>query len=460
MPPGERAIKALSNVLRRVTETGRQAIREALEEGWPPGNNGGGGGGLFGRRRELVPVRVPVPVNNRPRFPQAPSGSSSRWYSTSSRHWFSSDSFTRQALNQQARGYTNSSRAYASPARFNSVSARLSNIKHSTTFAHPIYRPRIGGTLHRSPMGYSLPGFRARGSARYFSYNVRPMADVISNLSAGFCASGIGASKLAGSIEKMGPSYVHQKKLNVFVTENNTVRVTFADAPRKFEDSSVYFGSAQNADGEKTVSGATRQVACISFDVTPTYESGTVGTLTQESAYVIFPKWQQDYQDNMSAIVRDIQKLSQLGELSFRVQHCDNGQQFLRVYLGDRSRDEVELICQELHLSRAIIVDVDITEVDAVMLATAGTALSDSTVPVVSAPVQDTNSDYADNNSLLSSPFSSQYLSNPGAVSVASDATYLQLMPSFYGSEGSDYSDVPSDSFAPWADNGRVLPPV
>ncbi|KAK9383036.1 uncharacterized protein V2V93DRAFT_364091 [Kockiozyma suomiensis] len=457
MAAGERAIKALSNVLRRVAESGRQAIREALEEGWPPGNNGGGGGGLFGRRRELVPVRVRVPVNNSPRLPERPPPSSFRWYSAPAHRWLSTDSFARKAFSHQARAISTRS----SPARFTSVSARLSSVSHGTTFAHPIFRPRIGGTLHRSPLGYSLPGFPGRASVRHFSYNVHPMADVIANLSAGICASGIGASKLMGSVTRVGPSYVHNQKVNVFVTDDEAVRVVFSDLPKSFDLTAPFFTSSEGSDLKCTVATESRQIACVSFDITPTFDFGTFGTLSGDAVYRSFPKWSDNARDNLTVVVQDLQKLSLLGEFSYSVQYGDHGQQHIRVYFGDKTRDEVEHICRELDIRRGVVVNADLIEADAAMLATAGTAISDAAVPDIatSPTIGLSNTDFT-NETLLLSPFSFRSNQVSGSVSVASSLPYSQLMPSSYGSEASEFNDLALDALAPWADNGGIAPPV
>ncbi|KAK9321697.1 hypothetical protein V1517DRAFT_325649 [Lipomyces orientalis] len=354
MATSRKVYKAISSWYRRAVDTARQ-VREALEDGWPPGGSSGGGGGFIGRRQP-VPIRVPVPVSRNPYNIPRPSSTrgNQSWYSNTSRRFASTGAFPSRDLQQKV-GIT-----YHHPPRFMSVAAKLSNIGHGTTFAHPFLSPKwTGGTLSKSLQGYSLPGMRARGSVRYFCYTARPMANVIANLSATARAGGLESSKLAAKASE-GRQFtsIGRKQYNLY--SSSDVEPLSSSASR----GNLYFNSNSPVLG---TSGASMEDAYdpaaikkapnttyLEFDLSPTFTFSTVYAELTEDVVDSITKSVDRHIADLNKVLAEVKAIADsIGSLQVSVQH-DNGTRF-RVHFPDRTPDQVEDICKDLAIARGMI---------------------------------------------------------------------------------------------------------
>ncbi|KAK9377838.1 uncharacterized protein V1513DRAFT_435378 [Lipomyces chichibuensis] len=356
MASSRKVYKAISSLYRRAVDTARH-VREAFEDGWPPGrqNGGGGGGGGFIGRRQPIPVRVPIPVPHSP-YPRPTSRPGSQsWYSNTSRRFASTSAFSSRAFQQQV----HHANKY-DPPRFMSVAAKLSNIGHGTTFAHPFLSPKwTGGTLSRSLQGYSLPGLRSRGSVRYFCFNVRPMANVITNLSASARAGGFESSKLVSKGVK-GRKFtsigINQYDLpmssDVDTLSSTDSRGNFyfiCNAPA-LECSESNVGDVYDPAAIKTALNTT----FLEFDLSPTFTFSTVYAELTENVVDSITESVDRHIADLNRVVADVKAIANtIGSLQLSLRN-DNGTVF-RVHFSDRTPDQVERICKDLGITRGMI---------------------------------------------------------------------------------------------------------
>ncbi|KAK9317990.1 hypothetical protein V1522DRAFT_388974 [Lipomyces starkeyi] len=351
MASSRKVYKAISSLYRRAVDTARH-VREAFEDGWPPGGpNGGGGGGFIGRRQP-IPVRVPIPVPRSP-YPRPTSGPGSQsWYSNTSRRFASTSA---RAFQQQAHN------AYKyDPPRFMSVAAKLSNIGHGTTFAHPFLSPKwTGGTLSRSLQGYSLPGLRSRGSVRYFCFNARPMANVIANLSASAHAGGLESSKLVSKgvngrkFTSIGvKQYDSPMSRNVDTLSSADSRGDFyfiCNAPA-LECSESNMEDVYDPAAIKTAANTT----FLEFDLSPTFTFSTVYAELTENVVDSITESVDRHIADLNRVVADVKAIANtIGSLQVSLRN-DIGTVF-RVHFSDRTPDQVEHICKDLGITRGMI---------------------------------------------------------------------------------------------------------
>ncbi|KAK9488588.1 hypothetical protein V1527DRAFT_457053 [Lipomyces starkeyi] len=351
MASSRKVYKAISSLYRRAVDTARH-VREAFEDGWPPGGpNGGGGGGFIGRRQP-IPVRVPIPVPRSP-YPRPTSGPGSQsWYSNTSRRFASTSA---RAFQQQA----HNAHKY-DPPRFMSVAAKLSNIGHGTTFAHPFLRPKwTGGTLSRSLQGYSLPGLRSRGSVRYFCFNARPMANVIANLSASARAGGLESSKLVSkgvNGRKFTSIGVKQYDLPM---SRDVLTLSSADSRGDFyvicngpplECSVSNMEDVYDPAAIKTAPNTT----FLEFDLSPTFTFSTVYAELTENVVDSITESVDRHIADLNRVVADVKAIANtIGSLQVSLRN-DMGTVF-RVHFSDRTPDQVERICKDLGITRGMI---------------------------------------------------------------------------------------------------------
>ncbi|KAK9465805.1 hypothetical protein V1512DRAFT_277194 [Lipomyces arxii] len=343
MANSSRVYKAISSLYKRAINTARE-LRDSIDDGWPPGGSGRGGGGL-GRRP--VPVRVPVPVSRNPYHIPRPSGSGpssgQAWYAAESRRFASNIAIKR---------------SQKSEPRFNSVYAKLSNIGHGTTFAHPFKSPRLtGGTLQRSVQGYSLPGFRARGSVRYFSYNIRPMADVIANLSITARAGGLESSRLYAKLNQR-KQFSTQVPHIASVNDVESVSDYFSFADRSGFASRQRFVPESRVSTEEFDLAAikySQETVFLDFDFSPTFTfaEAKYNELTEE-VIGSMAKSINNYMDDLRQNFTDIKTIAdRIGAL--RVSVSSKGGTKVRVHFPDRTPFEVDRICQDMSIKRGMI---------------------------------------------------------------------------------------------------------
>ncbi|KAK9494619.1 hypothetical protein V1508DRAFT_412185 [Lipomyces doorenjongii] len=350
MASSRKVYKAISSLYRRAADTARH-VREAFEDGWPPpgGPNGGGGGGFIGRRQP-IPVRVPIPVPHSP-YPRPSSGPGSQsWYSNTSRRFASTGA---RAFQQQA----NMAYKY-DPPRFMSVAAKLSNIGHGTTFAHPFLSPKwTGGTLSRSLQGYSLPGLRSRGSVRYFCFNARPMANVIANMSASARAGGLESSKLVSKgVKDRKFTSIGMKQYDLPMSSDvDTVSSTdsrgdFYFVAPTLECSESNMGDVYDPAAIKKAPNTT----FLEFDLSPTFTFSTVYAELTENVVDSITESVDRHITDLNRVVTDVKAIANtIGSLQVSLRH-DNGTVF-RVHFSDRTPDQVERICKDLGITRGMI---------------------------------------------------------------------------------------------------------
>ncbi|KAK9389810.1 hypothetical protein V1515DRAFT_170058 [Lipomyces mesembrius] len=355
MASSRKVYKAISSWYRRAVDTARH-VREAFEDGWPPpgGSNGGGGGGFIGRRQP-IPVRVPIPVPHSP-YPRPSSGPGSQsWYSNTSRRFASTGAFSSRAFQQQAHS------AYKyDPPRFMSVAAKLSNIGHGTTFAHPFLCPKLtGGTLSRSLQGYSLPGLRSRGSVRYFCFNARPMANVIANMSASARAGGLESSKLVSKGVKDRKFTSTGMKQYDLPISSDVDTVSSTDSRGDFycicntpalKCSESNMGDVYDPAAIKKAPNTT----FLEFDLSPTFTFSTVYAELTENVVDSITESVDRHIADLNKVVADVKVIANtIGSLQVSLRH-DNGTVF-RVHFSDKTPDQVECICKDLGITRGMI---------------------------------------------------------------------------------------------------------
>ncbi|KAK9459253.1 uncharacterized protein V1516DRAFT_503997 [Lipomyces oligophaga] len=342
--------KALSNIYQRAAQASRQ-VREAFEDSWPPGGSGngrgGGGGGGFwiGGRPALVPVRVPV---------RSPVRRGQRYLATVATVGQKSV-FSSQAGNELK--------------LFANTPVRISSLKHGTAF-----RPRFtGGTLQRSMNGYSLPGFRTRASVRYFSFHCGPSpVEVLTNLSASLCASGVGINRLAHSVNGQQEGVLFQPnrpELETLVQLSTRIRRQIATVlaseamhckhivqMERVDLQSCELASEAANRMKPSSESIAADAARLTFDLSPTFAFSTINTtLTSDFVDEELRNCIERTCDDLRTVQSDICKLSQLGELRSEIEYGSFGRIWLHVYFGDRTAEQIENICRDLEIVRGIV---------------------------------------------------------------------------------------------------------
>ncbi|KAK9473081.1 uncharacterized protein V1510DRAFT_415987 [Dipodascopsis tothii] len=310
-----RVVEALSRLYKRA-ERAALLVREVLEDTAQSARQGG-------RTLEPVPARIPI-RNTGGRFPRPPRRAAEPWssFGTTSR-------FQRFYSTSRAQLRTQSAGGKAEPI------TRVPTVAHGGAFGTTL-RPKLtGGTLHRSAQGYSLPGFRSRGSARYFSSSPRPMAEVVTNLAQAVRAFGVGSAKLDLS------SYEAKMRSQHFLATKARSADTSLD---KLIEREYVLAPAMAGDFELS--------AFLDFDLTPTFALPADAGLS-EDVVADMAAAMETYARDSARVVADVRKLAAIGLLPVSVA-TDQGY-MLRVHFPGRTVQDVYNLCVDLDISRGIV---------------------------------------------------------------------------------------------------------
>ncbi|KAK9478122.1 hypothetical protein V1514DRAFT_332276 [Lipomyces japonicus] len=329
--------RTISSLYRRAAEAAR-VVREALEDAAESSAVG----------RRPVPVRVPVPAQ----YPKARYGTPGRsgnnfnrssWYSARNASTYAAAPIGRWFVKQQV-------------PKFTAANPKFSSLRHG---AWRVGGGRYtGGTLHRSVIGYSLPGMRTGSSVRYYSFTSRPMANVVQNITAGIKAGGIGTSKLA---------------LKSNSSHFNSVQRSYhaVDSFKVTDESSFYFTTKYDAPQLKSLTsslmlGEEQFSSYLDFELSPTFALPMIQTSLSNEIYDGLSSSISSHIDDLKRCLADINNLkANVGELPISVHNAPTSK--IRIHFDGRHPEEVQKICQDLCITRGIVRsddDVDYSVVD------------------------------------------------------------------------------------------------
>lgn len=263
----------------------------------------------------------------------------------------------RIALLKQSKGrwYTTHSTISAAVRRFTTSAARSSGVKFDKSsfpksrigsivntqtgrapFASTLRPNLTGGTLGRTAGGYSWGSGRA-GGARYFSHGPAAPAQVINNVSQAVRAFLVGGQK--AQFDGVNPHNGEKRFKSVSALQDKVNR-TLNKAPKATPGSYISFNINPTVTA-LTPLKAVKGFASFAQEQKSLNTEGLLDVLSADFSRAV---------KELAAVLKDLQRLSQLGDLPITYEHSA-----LKVHFPGCDRDSVERICNELEVQRGIV---------------------------------------------------------------------------------------------------------
>ncbi|KAF2855981.1 hypothetical protein T440DRAFT_384043 [Plenodomus tracheiphilus IPT5] len=198
-------------------------------------------------------------------------------------------------------------------------------------------RPNLtGGTLGRTAGGYGWGSGRA-GGARYFSHGPAAPAQVIQNVSQAVRAFLVGGQK--AQFDGVNP-HNGEKLFKTVTTMQDSVNRTLNRVPKATPGSYISFGI------NPTVTALTPLKAVKGFGSFAQKK----GSLNSDGLLDVLSVDFSRAIKELAAVLRDLQRLSTLGDLPISYEHST-----LKVYFPGCDAQSVETICNEFEIQRGVV---------------------------------------------------------------------------------------------------------
>jgi hypothetical protein len=198
-------------------------------------------------------------------------------------------------------------------------------------------RPNLtGGTLGRTAGGYGWGSGRA-GGARYFSHGPAAPAQVINNVSQAVRAFLVGGHKAQfdGVDQRTG-----EKRFKCVSALQDKVTRTFNKVPKATPGSYISFNI------NPTVTALTPLKAVKGFSASLREQDSLKSEGLLDILSVDFSRAVKE----LSAVLKDLQRLSELGDLPLSYEHST-----LKVHFPGCDAESVETICHDLEVQRGVV---------------------------------------------------------------------------------------------------------
>ncbi|KAH7385766.1 hypothetical protein BKA66DRAFT_416429 [Pyrenochaeta sp. MPI-SDFR-AT-0127] len=256
--------------------------------------------------------------------------SKGRWYTTHS------------TISAAVRRFTTSA-ARSSGVKFDKSSfpkSRIGTIVNTQTGRAPFastLRPNLtGGTLGRTAGGYSWGSGRA-GGARYFSHGPAAPAQVINNVSQAVRAFLVGGQKAQfdGVNHKTG-----EKRFKTVSALQDQVNRTLNKVPKATPGSYISFNINPTVTA-LTPLKAVKGFASFAQEKDSLNNEGLLDILSVDFSRAV---------KELAAVLKDLQRLSELGDLPISYEHS-----MLKVHFPGCDAESVETICNEFGVQRGVV---------------------------------------------------------------------------------------------------------
>ncbi|KAJ4367683.1 hypothetical protein N0V83_007268 [Neocucurbitaria cava] len=276
----------------------------------------------------------PILVRNAPKHPlhriALLKQSKGRWYTTHS------------TITSAVRKFTTSA-SRSSGVKFDKSSfpkSRIGSIVNTQTGRAPFastLRPNLtGGTLGRTAGGYGWGSGRA-GGARYFSHGPAAPAQVINNVSQAVRAFLVGGNK--AQFDGVNP-HTGEKRFKTVSALQDQVNRTLNKAPKATPGSYISFNI------NPTVTALTPLKAVQGFTSFAQEKDSLKSDGLLDVLSVDFSRAVKE----LAAVLRDLQRLSELGDLPITYEHST-----LKIHFPGCDAETVETICNELEVQRGVV---------------------------------------------------------------------------------------------------------
>ncbi|KAH4599652.1 hypothetical protein HBI37_199490 [Parastagonospora nodorum] len=263
----------------------------------------------------------------------------------------------RIALLKQSKGrwYTTHSNISAVVRRFTTAASRSSGVKFDKSsfpksrigtivaaqsgrapFASTLRPNLTGGTLGRTAGGYGWGSGRA-GGARYFSHGPAAPAQVINNVSQAVRAFLLGGQK--AQFDGMNPNN-GEKRFKTVTALQDQVNRTLNKVPKATPGSYISFNI------NPTVTALTPLKAVKGF----TSFAQEKDSLNNEGLLDVLSIDFSRAVKELAAVLKDLQRLSELGDLPISYEHST-----LKVHFPGVDASTVETICNDLEVQRGVV---------------------------------------------------------------------------------------------------------
>lgn len=255
--------------------------------------------------------------------------SKGRWYTTHS----AITSTVRRFISSAARSGVKFEKSSFPKSRIGTI---VQNQSGRAPFASTLRPNLTGGTLGRTAGGYSWGSGRA-GGARYFSHGPAAPAQVINNVSQAVRAFLVGGHK--AQFDGINP-HTGEKRFKTVSALRDQVNRTLNTVPKATPGSYISF------DINPTVTALTPLKAVKGFaSFTQEKESlnneGLLDILSVDFSRAV---------KELAAVLKDLQRLSQLGDLPIAYERST-----LKVYFPGCDAGTVETICNEFEVERGVV---------------------------------------------------------------------------------------------------------
>ncbi|KAL5116749.1 hypothetical protein ACEQ8H_005361 [Pleosporales sp. CAS-2024a] len=263
----------------------------------------------------------------------------------------------RVALLKQSKGrwYTTHSNISAAVRRFTTAASRPSGIKFDKSsflksriativnaqsgrapFASTLRPNLTGGTLGRTAGGYSWGSSRA-GGARYFSHGPAAPAQVINNVSQAMRAFLLGGQK--AQFDGVNP-HNGEKRYKTVTALQDQVNRTLNKVPKATPGSYISFNI------NPTITALTPLKAVKGF---PSFAQGKESLNNEGLLDVLSVDFSRAVKE-LAAVLRDLQRLSELGDLPITYEDST-----LKVHFPGCDAGSVETMCNDVEVQRGVV---------------------------------------------------------------------------------------------------------
>ncbi|KAH7085857.1 hypothetical protein BKA63DRAFT_28131 [Paraphoma chrysanthemicola] len=263
----------------------------------------------------------------------------------------------RIALLKQSKGrwYTTHSSISSAVRRFTTAASRSSGVKFDKSsfpksrigtivnaqsgrapFASTLRPNLTGGTLGRTAGGYGWGSGRA-GGARYFSHGPAAPAQVINNVSQAVRAFLVGGQK--AQFDGVNPRN-GEKRFKTVSALQDQVNRTLNKVPKATPGSYITFNINPTVTA-LTPLKAVQGFSSFSQEKDSLSNEGLLDVLSVDFSRAV---------KELAAVLKDLQRLSELGDLPITYQHST-----LKVYFPGCDAESVEILCNDLGVSRGVV---------------------------------------------------------------------------------------------------------